>query len=393
MKKYITRIFVCFSIIYAAAALEITVPECNFGILMGKPQSSSSKFSIIQESSINFRLLHGESFYSDLNFSLYVPDVLRFFHPQEQMRTPGQFTFIDFSLNFPRLGGKPLALSIFTGRHPSLTGARYSSDFLKHDIRPVKMYETDISSLFTPPHPREAAGISFAGLISNTGYIGGSFGWNGRIKKNEQEYGIYIQGGTFSNSALTNAYISSHITDNMAAVSCAASGSVLFTVDDTVNIFMQLGLHKTNFRSPTLKKDVVGNLFAFFEPRVTFDHVNLDFTFFASKIRDPQSNGFFPVAPLIKPFAVAYNELYGGLNIFCGFGNLEFDKMQGGFHGLVATPITRSVDISSILIAVTPFYTLNIGLCDIDFRCSVYPLLYATPASMFEGKVAFKRNL
>ena len=67
--------------------------------------------------------------------------------------------------------------------------------------------------------------------------------------------------------------------------------------------------------------------------------------------------------------------------------------MQGGFHGLVATPITRSVDISSILIAVTPFYTLNIGLCDIDFRCSVYPLLYATPASMFEGKVAFKRNL
>lgn len=393
MKKHIARIFVCFSIIYTIAALEITVPECNFGVLMGKLPSNSSKFSIIQESSINFRLLHGESFYSDLNLSLYVPDVLRFFYPREQERTPGQFTFIDFSLNFPRLARRALALSIFTGQHHSLTGMRYSADFLKHDIRPVKMYESDISALFTSPYPREAVGVSLAGLISNTGYIGASFGWNGGIKQNEQEYGVYVQGGTFSNTALTNAYIASHITDNIAAISGAASGSVLFTVDDTVNILMQVGLHKTNFRSPTLKKDIIGNLFAFFEPRIAFDHVNLDFTFFASKIRDSQSNGLVSVAPLIKPFDVAYNELYGGLNIFCGFGNLEFDKMQGGFHCLVAMPATRSVNISSVLIAVTPFYTVNIGLCDIDFRCSVYPLLYATPVSMFEGKVAFKRNL
>ena len=67
--------------------------------------------------------------------------------------------------------------------------------------------------------------------------------------------------------------------------------------------------------------------------------------------------------------------------------------MQGGFHGLVATPITRPMNMASVLIALTPFYTIDIGLCDLDLRCSIYPLLYATPASMFEGKIALKRNL
>ena len=393
MKKNIARIFVCFLIVHMAVALEITVPECNFGVLIGKSQSSTSKFNIVQESSVNFRLLHGESFYSDLNLSLYIPDVVRFFHPQLPDRMPGQFTFIDFSLNFPRLAGKSLALSIFTGRHQSLTGAQYNFDFLKHGIRPVKMYESDIAALFTPPHAREVAGISLAGLVSNTGYAGVSFGWNGQIKKGQQEYGVYIQGGSFSNSALTNTYIALHITDKATEIFGAAAASVLFTVDDTVSIFTQLGLHRTNFKSKTLKKDSIGNIFAFFEPRVTLTHINLDFTFFVSKLRNPQYNEPVPIAPLIRPFAAVHNELYGGLNIFCGFGNMEFDKMQGGFHGLVATPITRPANLASVLVAVTPFYTINIGLCDIDFRCSIYPLLYATPASMFEGKIALKRNL
>ena len=83
MKKNIARIFVCFSMIYTAVALEVNVPEFNFGILAGKQPSSSSQFSIVQQSSINFRLLHGERFYSDLNLALYVPDVLRFFHPEQ----------------------------------------------------------------------------------------------------------------------------------------------------------------------------------------------------------------------------------------------------------------------------------------------------------------------
>jgi len=398
MKKNRARIFICFSIIYTitiytVTALEITVPKFNFGISGAKQPESSSQFSIVQESSINFRLLHGERFYSDLNLALYVPDVLRFFHPQEQERTPGQFTFIDFSLNFPNLGGKPLILSIFTGQHQSLTGAHYSFDFLKHGIRPVKMYENDSAALFTPPHPREAVGISFAGLTSNTGYFGSSFSWNGRIKKTEQEYGIYAQGGAFSNIALTNTYFSFHITDNAAKISGAASVSVLFIPHNNVGIFTQFGLHKTNFRSPTLKQDVIGNIYAFFEPRIALEHVNFDFTFFVSKIRNPQDNGFFPVSPLIKPFNIVYNELYGGANIFFGFGNMEVDKMQGGFHSFVAMPATRPVNIPSLLIALTPFYTLNIGPCDIDLRCSVYPLLYATPASMFEGKIALKRNL
>ena len=72
---------------------------------------------------------------------------------------------------------------------------------------------------------------------------------------------------------------------------------------------------------------------------------------------------------------------------------MDLDKMQGGFHGLVARPITRQVNMASVMIALTPFYTVNIGVCDLDIRCSVYPLLYATPASMFEGKIALKRNL
>lgn len=391
MKKHIARIFVCFLIIYTAAALEISAPEFNFGISAAK-QPTSSQFNIVHESSINFRLLHGERFYSDLNFALYIPDVMRFFHPQEQTRKPGEFTFIDFSLNFPNLGGKPLILSIFTGQHQSLTGSHYSFDFLKHGIRPVKMCETDSAALFTPPYPREAAGISFAGLISNIEYFGGSFGWNGKIK-DKQEYGIYAQVGAFSNIALTNAYFSFHITDKASKLSSAASVSVLFTVHDNVGIFTQLGLHKTNFRSTTLQQDTVGNIYAFFEPRISLDHASFDFTFFVSKIRDPQQNGFFPPTPLIKPFNIIYNELYGGLNIFFGFGSMDLDKMQGGFHGLVARPITHQVNMASVLIALTPFYTIDIGLCDLDLRCSIYPLLYATPASMFEGKIALKRNL
>ena len=79
--------------------------------------------------------------------------------------------------------------------------------------------------------------------------------------------------------------------------------------------------------------------------------------------------------------------------MFFGFGNMEVDKMQGGFYSFVALPISNRVTIPSILITLTPFYTLNIGPCDLDIRCSVYPLLYATPASMFEGKIALKRSL
>ena len=158
-------------------------------------------------------------------------------------------------------------------------------------------------------------------------------------------------------------------------------------------MILSVCLHKTNFRSTTLQQDAVGNIFAFFEPRVSLEHANFDFTFFVSKIREPQQNGFFPAAPLIKPFTVFHHELYGGLNMFFGFGNLEFDKMQGGLYSFVAMPITRAVNMSSVLLALTPFYTLNIGPCDLELRCSVYPLLYATPASMFEGKIALKRNL
>ncbi len=392
MKKNIARIFICFSMIYTTAALEVSVPKFNFGVLAAKQSTGSSQFNIVQESSVNFRLLHGERFYSDLNLALYVPDVLHFFHPEESSRTQGQFTFIDFSLNFPTLGGKPLMLSIFTGQHQSLAGTHYSFNFLKHDIGAVKMYEHDSAVLFTPPRPREVIGISFAGRILNTGYLGGSFSWNGGLK-DKQEYGIYAQGGFFSNIALTNTNVSFHITDKAAKLSLATSVSVFFTIHDNVGIFTQFGLHQTNFKSATLQRELIGNIFAFFEPRIALEHIDLDFTFFVSKIRDSQSGSPFSVAPLIKPFTIVNNKLYGGLNVFFGFGSMELDKMQGGFHGLIAMPITRPITMSLLALAITPFYTLNIGLCDLDLRCSIYPLLYATPASMFEGKIALKRNL
>ena len=177
MKKIIAHIVICFSMIYTVAALEVIVPAFNFGILAGKPDSST-EFTVVQESSINFRLLHGERFYSDLNLALYIPDILHFFDPDQLARTQGKFTLIDFSLNFPNLAGKPLILSIFTGQHQSIIGSRYSFDFLKHGIRPTRMYEHDVAALFTPPHPREGLGVSFAGLILNVGYAGGSFSWN-----------------------------------------------------------------------------------------------------------------------------------------------------------------------------------------------------------------------
>jgi len=391
MKKFITRIFVCFSMIYTAVALEVNVPEFNFGILAGKQPGGLSKFGIVQQSSINFRLLHGERFYSDLNLALYIPDVLRFFHPEQLSRIPGQFTCVDFSLNFPNFIGQPLILSVFTGEHQSLTGEQYSFYFLKQRIRPVKMYENDIAALFTPPRPREGLGVSAAGLILNTGYVGGSFSWNGGIN-DKQEYSLYAQGGVFTNIALINANFSFHISDKAAKVSLATSASALFTVHDNVGIFTQVGLHKTNFRSATLQQDFIGNLFAFFEPRIALERMDFDFTFFISKIRDTQSGGLFPAAPLIKPDP-ANNELYGGLNMFFGFGRMELNKMQGGFHSLIALPITRPTTMKLVVLAFTPFYTLNIGPCDLDFRFSFYPLLYSTPASMFEAKIALKRNL
>ena len=96
MKKNILRIVLPVLTMYAAAALEMTVPEFHFGVLVAK-QPNEKQFSIVQESAINFRLLQGERFYSDLNLSLHIPDIIRFFHPQQYARSIGQFAFADFS--------------------------------------------------------------------------------------------------------------------------------------------------------------------------------------------------------------------------------------------------------------------------------------------------------
>ena len=391
MKKNITRILFYFLLTFAATALELTVPQFTFGLLAGK-RPNEQKFSILQESSIGFRLLHNERFYSDLNLSFHIPDILRFFHPQQQARTLGQFAFVDFSLNFPQLGSRPLYLALFTGRHQSLTGEQYGFQFLKHTIRPVKMRNSELATWFLPPDGQENIGISFAGLISNTGYLGASFGWNAQIR-DKQEYGIYMQGGGFSNSMLTNAYCAFHITDKAQALSLSTALSMLFTIHDHFSIFTQAGLHKTNLRSTAVAQDIAGNIFVFFEPRVHLDRIYFDFTFFASKIRDRRYTGFFPTAPLIPPPKIAANELYGGLNLFCGFGSMELDKLQGGIHLLTAANLKKIKDTSLLVLAATPFFTINLGPCDLDIRITIYPLSYKQPSSMVEGKIALKRDL
>lgn len=389
MKKKVVYILSCFLIVYGASALELTVPEFHFDVMAGKPQDQDT-FKIAQESSLNFRLLQGERFYSDLAIGMHISDILSFFHPHYQSRSFGQFAFADFSLNFPRLGGRYLSLSVFTGRHQSLTGSSYSFDFLKHGIHPVRAYDNDTAHWFLPAQARESVGLSFAGLIANSGYLGASFGWNAQIKE-KQEYGVYMQGGAFSNIALTNVYFSVHLADGVREVSLDTALSVLFTLHDNFSLFTQAGLHKTNMRSTALKDELLNNLFGFFEPRVHLVHMNFDFTFFVSKIGNTSTP--FPRAPLMKMFSGTAGDVYGGLNIFSGFGSLELDKLQGGFHVLVAANIKNMKDPAALLVAAVPFFTVNIGPCDLDFRVTVYPLAYTTPLSMFEGKIALKRTL
>lgn len=389
MKKNILRIMLPVLTMYAAAALEMTVPEFHFGVLVAK-QPNEKQFSIVQESAINFRLLQGERFYSDLNLSLHIPDIIRFFHPQQYARSIGQFAFADFSLNFPRIGGRFLSLSLFTGRHRSLTGVQYGSDFLKYGMRPVRMYDSDVSAAFLPTDARESLGVSFAGMVSSSGYLGISAGWNAQIK-DEQEYGVYLQGGGFSNGTLMNAYGALHLTDKATAISVDTAFSALFNIYDAFSLFMQTGLHKTNVNSTALKDEALKNMFAFIEPRVHLRYVNLDFTFFTSKISN--RNHIFPTAPLLQSFSKGTDELYGGLNIFLGIGSMEIDKMQGGTHFLIAANTKKIKDVSAMAIAATPYFTVDIGPCDLDFRVTIYPLAYATPLSMFEGKIALKRTL
>ena len=389
MKKKLLRIVLPLLTMYAAAALEIAVPEFHFGVLVAK-KPGNEKFSIVHESAINFRLLQGERFYSDLNLSFHIPDIVRFFHPQQNARSLGQLAFVDFSLNFPRLGGHFLSLSLFTGRHRSLTGIQYGLDFLKYRVRPVRMYDADVSCAFLPADAQESIGVSLAGMVSSSGYLGASVGWNALIK-DKQEYSMYLQGGGFSNVALINTYCALHLTDKASAISIDTALSVLFSIHDTFSLFTQAGLHKTNVRSAALKDDISKNVFAFVEPRIHLRHANIDFTFFASKISS--RNHLFPKAPLLQSFSSMADELYSGLNIFFGIGSMESDKVQGGTHFLIAANVKKIKEASAMAIAATPFFTVDLGPCDLDFRVSIYPLAYTTPLSMFEGKVAVKRTL
>lgn len=389
MKKKILRIVLPVLTMYAAVALEVTVPEFHFGVLVAK-QPGSEQFSIVHESAINFRLLQGERFYSDLNLSLYIPDIVRFFHPQQTARSLGQFAFADFSLNFPRLGGHFLSLSLFTGRHRSLTGVQYGLDFLKYRIRPVRMYDADVSAAFLPADAQESIGVSFAGMVSSSSYLGISAGWNAFIK-DKQEYGVYLQGGGFSNAAVVNTYCALHLTDKASEISVDTAVSLLFSIHDAFSLFMQAGLHKTNVRSSSIKDEALKNIFAFVEPRIHLRYANIDFTFFVSKIG--RRNHLFPRAPLLQSFSSIMNELYSGFNIFFGIGNMEIDKIQGGTHFLIAANTKKIKDVSAMVIAATPFFTVDLGPCDLDFRVSIYPLAYTAPLSMFEGKIAVKRTL
>lgn len=378
-------------VISASSAVEVSMPTFDFSLLIAK-QPGAQQVNLMQSSAADFRLLHGDRFYSDLGLAFYIPDLLNFFHPQPENRSAGQFAFLNFSLNFPRLGGHPLSLALFTGAHPSLAGIYYCFDFLKHKMPPVRMTDSDISSLFLPPEQREHLAISLAGMVGNSGYMGASFGWNAQIKQ-KQAYGIYIQGGGFSNHVLANNMISLHISDKAEEISLGAALSLLFTLTEHFSIYTEAGLKKTNLRSQALTADLIGNLFAFFEPKVHLQRMNLDFTFFASGIREGHRPAAFPHIPLLKPFMFKQNDLFGGLNTFLGIGNMELDKLQGGMHILAAVNIHNPQNIKAFVFALTPFFTADIGLCNLDIRATVFPLGYADPASMVEGKISFKRDL
>lgn len=392
MKKYVLKVLFCLVIVSMGTALELTVPEFDFSLLVGKP-STAKKIDITQISSVNFRLLHGERFYSDLGFSIHIPNILHFFHPRPEARSLGQFAFLNFSLNFPRLGGIPMSLSLFTGHHPSLAGTQYIKDFFKYTLQPVRMAECDLAACFLPCDGWEGVGISFAGLTGNASYLGTSFGWNAALKE-RQEYGMYIQGGSLSsNIVLTHGFGAFHISDKAKHISLTGSLSLLFNIHENFSIYTQAGLHKTDLRSSAIKKDILHNLFVFFEPRISLYRMNFDFTFFASSIREQRIMNFFPAAPLIKPFLFNRNDLFGGVNLFFGFGSMEVDNLQGGFHVLTAVNINDPKNKSSLLVAVTPFFTVDAGPCTFDFRVGIFPMLYKQPASMFEGKIAVKRSL
>ncbi len=43
MKKNIARIFICFSMIYTTAALEVSVPKFNFGVLAANQSLANAR--------------------------------------------------------------------------------------------------------------------------------------------------------------------------------------------------------------------------------------------------------------------------------------------------------------------------------------------------------------
>lgn len=390
MKKNIARVIVYLFIISAAAALEITVPEFYIGLREAKHPDMSDT-SLYQESSVKFRLLHGKRFYSDLDTALYIPDPVGFFHPDKDIRSLGEFSFFNFSLNFPQMTGRPLSLAIFTGIHPSLTGQQQSFDLLKHGTLPVRMADSDISSCFLPPLVRENVGISLSGLIVNSAYLGASFGWNAKTNA-VQEYGLYTQAGVFANTVIFNTFAAMHITEKAEKVSISADASLFFPIQDDFSLYLGTGLSKTDVRDPSVQSAMLSNAYVFFEPRLRLVHTDIDLTFFISSIKTTNRTGVFP-SRLLMPFSYRNNDLYAGCNIFAAVGNPDIEQMQGGCHLLTAVNMNDAKNSSSFLCAVTPFFAAYLGPCSIDLRATIFPLAYEQPESMVEGKIAIKRDL
>ena len=390
MKKNTAKVFVCLFIISVAAALEITVPEFYIG-LHGAKYPGMSGVSFYQESAIKFRLLQGKRFYSDFDTALNIPNPAGFFHPDKDIRSLGEFSFFNFSLNFPHMSGRPLSFAIFTGVHPSLTGQQQSFDLLKHGTMPVRMADSDISSCFLPPLVRENIGLSLSGLIANSGYLGASFGWNAKTSA-AQEYGLYLQTGLFANTVIFNTFAAAHTTGTAEKVSVSADASFLFPIQDYFSLYLGTGLSKTDVRDPAVQHTLLSNTYVFFEPRLRFAHADIDVTFFVSSIKMTNRTGVFP-SRLLTPFSYRNNDLYAGCNIFAAVGYPDIERLQGGCHLLTAINIYDAKNSSSLVCAVTPFFAVYLGPCSIDLRATVFPLAYTQPESMVEGKISIKRDL
>lgn len=389
MKKAFMYLLVC-SVLTAGFSAEVGIPLFTFGIRAGK-LPDDSRYVIEHESYADFRITQGEQFYSDLGIAVYAPDVLALMQPDLEKRTLGQYAWCDFSLNFPGINGKRISAALFSGHHETLGGNRYLFESFKRKMPALRMNDVHLARCFLPAPPAEVVGFSFGGMISPKSYLGASAGWNAHIDTHQQ-YGLYMQGGSYQDILLTNTWAALHILEKAREVSVSADVSFWLYHGAAVSLRIESGLDKTNILSTELKADAVKNLYGFIEPRIELEGKQFDFTFFFSALRNHAAS-LFPSAPFLNPYRAFLSDNYAGLNAYFRFGDVELSTLAGGFHLLSGINIKQTKEMEAVVLAATPFLSADLGFAVLDIQLQIYPLLYNKPASMVEGFITLKREL